>query len=74
MVQFRGSGTIVLELLDPIVAVAVTPARAVTARRENLVGWYGRLLPRSLPMSEAPLGQRGLVTFAGDGSLLVSGR
>lgn len=74
VVQFRGSGTIVLELLDPIVAVAVTPARAVTARRENLVGWYGRLLPRSLPMSEAPLGQRGLVTFAGDGSLLVSGR
>ncbi|CAN5538411.1 hypothetical protein BH09MYX1_BH09MYX1_07730 [soil metagenome] len=73
VVQFRGSGVIVLELLDPIVAIPVTPARAVTARRENIIGWHGRLLPRSLPMSEA-LGQRGLVTFAGDGSLLLTGR
>jgi Flp pilus assembly protein TadD len=74
VVQFRGTGTIVLELLDPIVAVAVTPAKSVTARRESIVGWHGRILPRSVPMSEAPLGQRGLVTFAGDGALLLTGR
>lgn len=74
VVQFRGAGTIVLELLDPIVALPVTPQRAVTARRESIVGWQGRLLPRALPMSEAPSGQRGLVTFAGDGALFLSGR
>ena len=74
VVQFRGSGVIVLELLDPVVAVPVTPQRSVTARRESIVGWHGRILPRSLPLSEAPLGQRGLVTFAGDGSLLLTGR
>ena len=74
VVQFRGAGTIVLELLDPVVALPVTPQRAVTARRESIVGWQGRLLPRALPMSEAPSGQRGLVTFAGDGALLLSGR
>ncbi len=74
VVQFRGTGTIVLELLDPIVAIAVTPAKSVTARRESIVGWHGRILPRSVPMSEAPLGQRGLVTFAGEGALLLTGR
>lgn len=73
VVQFRGAGTVVLELLDPIVALPVTPQRAVTARRESIIGWQGRLLPRALPMSEAPSGQRGLVTFAGDGALLLSG-
>ena len=73
VVQFRGAGTVVLELLDPIVVLPVTPQRAVTARRESIIGWQGRLLPRALPMSEAPSGQRGLVTFAGDGALLLSG-
>jgi len=64
----------VLELIDPIVALDVTQARPAVARREALVGWTGRIVPRAIPMSEAPSGQRGLVGFGGEGTLLVTGR
>ncbi|HSQ62138.1 MAG TPA: tetratricopeptide repeat protein [Polyangiaceae bacterium] len=72
--QFRGGGALVLELLDPLVALEVTAGRSVVARRESLIGWTGRLLPRAVPMSEAPSGQRGLLGFSGEGSVLVAGR
>ncbi len=74
VVQFRGEGAVLLELLDPIVALDVTSRRSVVVRRESIVGWQGRLLPRALPMSEAPSGQRGLLSFSGDGAVLLSGR
>jgi len=72
--QFRGDGSVVIELIDPIVSLEVTQSRAVTCRREALVGWFGRLLPRAVPLSEAPSGQRGLVSFTGEGTVLVAGR
>lgn len=72
--QFRGDGAVVLELIDPIVSLEVTSSRPVVARREALVGWLGRLLPRALPISEAPSGQRGLLSFSGEGTVLVAGR
>ena len=72
--QFRGAASVVLELIDPIVALDVTQMRPVVARREALVGWTGRVVPRAVPMSEAPSGQRGLVSFGGEGTVLVTGR
>lgn len=72
--QFRGEGTVVLELIDPIVSLEATQARPVSCRREALVGWFGRLLPRAVPLSEAPAGQRGLLCFTGEGTVLVAGR
>ncbi len=72
--QFRGDGAVVLELIDPIVSLEATAARPVVARREALVGWVGRLVPRAIPLSEAPSGQRGLLSFSGEGSVLVAGR
>jgi Flp pilus assembly protein TadD len=72
--QFRGTGAVVLELIDPIVSIDASQARPVVARREALVGWLGRLLPRALPLSEAPGSQRGLVSFSGEGVVLVAGR
>ncbi len=72
--QFRGTGGVILELIDAIVSVDVTQARPAAVRREALVGWLGRVLPRSIPMSEAPAGQRGLVGFTGEGTVLVAGR
>ncbi len=72
--QFRGVGAVVIELIDPIVSLEVTQARPVVARREALVGWLGRLLPRAMPISEAPGSQRGLLGFAGEGTVLVAGR
>jgi Flp pilus assembly protein TadD len=72
--QFRGDGAVVLELIDPIVSLEVSASCPVVARREALVGWVGRLVPRAIPMSEAPSGQRGLLSFSGEGSVLVAGR
>ncbi|HEY1956553.1 MAG TPA: tetratricopeptide repeat protein [Polyangiaceae bacterium] len=72
--QFKGAGTVVLELIDAIVSLDVTAGRPAVARREALVGWTGRVLPRAIPISEAPSGQRGLVAFSGEGTVLVAGR
>lgn len=74
VVQLKGSGTVVVELLDPWVSLEATAERTVTVRRESLLGWIGRLVPRTLPPNEAPSAQRGLVALAGEGTVLVSGR
>jgi hypothetical protein len=74
MVQLRGAGAVLLELLDPVVALDVTSERGAILRREVLVGWVGRLVPRALSLGESPCGQRGLVAFSGDGLLLVAAR
>lgn len=74
LVQLRGAGAVVIELLDPLATLEVTSARGITVRREALIGWVGRLVPRALSISEAPCGQRGLVGFSGDGSVLVAAR
>jgi DNA-binding SARP family transcriptional activator len=72
--QFRGTGAVIVELIDPIVSLEATQARPVVARREALVGWVGRLLPKAMPFSETPGGQRGLLSFSGEGTVLVAGR
>jgi uncharacterized protein (AIM24 family) len=74
MVQLRGVGAVLIELLDALATLDVTSARAITVRREGLVGWVGRLVPRALSIGEAPCGQRGLVGFSGEGSILLAAR
>jgi len=72
LVQLRGKGAIVLEVVASLARVPCTSGRSVMVRREWIVGWLGRLVPRALPPSEAPSGQRGLIAFSGDGTVLVS--
>jgi hypothetical protein len=72
LVQLRGKGAIVLEVIASLARVPVTSGRSVLVRREWIVGWLGRLVPRALPPPEAPSGQRGLVAFSGEGTVLVS--
>jgi hypothetical protein len=74
IVQLKGSGAIILELLADFATVTAEPGRPLTVRREWIVGWIGRLVPRALPQSEAPGAQRGLVSFNGEGTVLVAGR
>jgi hypothetical protein len=74
VVQLRGTGTVVVELLDPWVSLDVAADRGVTVRKESLIGWTGRLVPRALPPNEAPSSQRGLVSLVGEGTVLVTGR
>lgn len=73
VVQLRGDGSILLESIGEILSLAVRPDRSLSARREVILGWSGRLVPRSLPPSDAPCGQRGLVSFAGEGHVLIAG-
>jgi Flp pilus assembly protein TadD len=71
MVQLRGTGGFALELAGPLSSVVVDTGGPLLVRREWIVGWTGRLAARALPPAEAPGGQRGLVGFAGDGTVLV---
>lgn len=73
IVQLRGRGAILLESLGEILALDVRSPRGMSVRREVLLGWFGRLVPRALSVGEAPCGQRGLVSFAGEGRILVLG-
>ncbi len=80
IVQLRGPGAIAIELLDPlrtldVMASSLDPEKGtVTARASSVVGWIGRLVPRAVMAADAPSGQRGLLSFSGDGTLLLSGR
>jgi hypothetical protein len=70
-VQLRGTGAVALELGGPMASIASRPGPPLLVRREWIVGWVGRLVIRALPPAEAPGGQRGLVGFAGEGTVLV---
>ena len=71
IVQLRGSGSFVVELRSELGRVPCATGSALLVRREWIVGWTGRLLPRALPPGESLSGQRGLISFAGEGSVLV---
>jgi hypothetical protein len=71
VVQLRGTGSFVLELTAPLASIVCTPERPLMVRREWIVGWLGRLMPRALSPAETPYGQRNLVSFSGDGTVLV---
>ncbi|MBX3210053.1 MAG: AIM24 family protein, partial [Labilithrix sp.] len=72
VVQLRGDGSVLLEAIGEILTLAVRPDRSLSVRREVILGWFGRLVPRALSPSDAPCGQRGLVSFAGEGKVLVT--
>jgi len=74
VVQLRGQGAVLLELMDRMLGVEVEPSRTVIVRHELVVGWTGKVLARHVPLSETPSGQRGLISFAGEGVVLVVAR
>jgi uncharacterized protein (AIM24 family) len=74
MVQLRGPGVVVASLPQGVRAIEITDLRTAAIRAIAVLGWVGRVVPRSLPASETPAGVRGLVAFAGEGMVLVDGR
>lgn len=72
IVQLRGDGSVLLETMTDVVTMSVETDRSLTVRREVILGWVGRLVPRALAPADAPFGQRGLVGFAGEGRVLLS--
>jgi hypothetical protein len=75
VVQLRGAGSFVLEVPGDLARLFVLRAATGTPlliRRDWVVAWFGRLVPRVLPSTEAPGGHRGLIGFSGDGTVLVN--
>jgi len=71
LVQLRGRGGVVIRASGPVVTTEVKADQTVVLFRENVLGWAGRLLPRELSPEEAPGGAPGLISFAGDGTVLA---
>jgi hypothetical protein len=69
--QLRGSGGVVMELGGELASLPCTAGLPLLVRREWIVAWLGRMVPRALPPTESPSGQRGLVSFSGSGTVLV---
>ncbi|MFO0677943.1 MAG: hypothetical protein U0169_15510 [Polyangiaceae bacterium] len=74
MVQLEGTGVVVLELLHPLSSLEVSASKSVHLRKELVLGWTGRLVPRTIPAHEAPGGQHGFVGFGGEGVVLLASR
>lgn len=72
MVQLEGGGAVLLEGTGELLGLEVKPETGLLVRREAVVAWFGRLVPRMVPPAEAPGGQRGLVAFGGEGSVLFA--
>jgi hypothetical protein len=72
IVQLR-AGVVLLESMHTVLLLTCSAAQSVVARRDAVLGWIGRLVPRALPVSEAPLGQRGLLSLSGDGAVVLAG-
>ncbi|HLK37581.1 MAG TPA: tetratricopeptide repeat protein [Polyangiaceae bacterium] len=71
VIQMRGTGAFVLELVGKLASLPAAPGHPLLVRREWIVGWLGRLMARALPPAESPSGQRGLVSFSGEGTVLA---
>jgi hypothetical protein len=65
---------VVVELPPTTTTVEIAEGRGAALRALAVLGWLGRLVPRALLTSEAPAGARGLVSFAGEGMVLVDAR
>jgi hypothetical protein len=75
VVQLRGAGTFVVEVPGDLAHLARLQATAGTpllVKRDWVIGWFGRLVPRILASTDSPGGHRGLIGFSGDGSVVVN--
>jgi hypothetical protein len=70
MVQLSGKGYAVFETKQTPRALEVHGPHGVTVEADSVIGWTGRLVPGSSRV-EPVAGIGGLVTFSGDGALLL---
>jgi uncharacterized protein (AIM24 family) len=71
LVQLRGRGSVVLGAEGSVIATDVKTDLSAVLARDAVLGWAGRLLPRELAPDEAPGGARGLISFAGEGTVFA---
>ncbi len=70
LVHFRGRGSVVLCTPKRPEALDITPNRGVILPFANLVGWFGRVVPRGADASPFDEGLRPL-ELTGEGALLI---
>jgi uncharacterized protein (AIM24 family) len=71
LVQLRGRGGVVVGAKGVVITTDVKTDHNAVLPRDHVLGWAGRLLPRELSPEEAPGGARGLISFAGDGTVFA---
>jgi uncharacterized protein (AIM24 family) len=74
VVELRGTGVVLLELIEGLRTVEVTEGHPAFVRRDALVAWTGSIAPRPVAPAEAPSGQRGLLSLVGTGTALFTPR
>jgi Flp pilus assembly protein TadD len=71
VVQFRGDGSLVLRLAEPLVKVKLPPQGVLHVEVSRIAGWIGRVIPRAVvPPAGSPLGDL-CVECTGEGIVLV---
>jgi uncharacterized protein (AIM24 family) len=71
LVQLRGRGGVVVAVKGAVITTEVKADHNAVLPRDHVLGWAGRLLPRELSPEEAPGGARGLISFAGEGTVFA---
>ncbi len=71
LVQLKGSGDVLLEVRGGLRAFSVTEQRSIFVQADDLLGWTDRLVPQLVEPADAPGGKRGLVSFAGTGTVFI---
>ncbi|MEN9579277.1 MAG: hypothetical protein RJA70_2286 [Pseudomonadota bacterium] len=71
VVKLWGKGTVAAFSRGPVHSLPVTRDAPLVVRADRVVGWLGRLLPRSLPPDQAPSGLHASVAFSGQGSVFL---
>ncbi len=74
IVQLRGNGPVILALPPSHATLEVENGRDLVLRAHAVLGWVGRVTPRSIAQSDAPARVRGLMSLRGEGLVLVDAR
>jgi tetratricopeptide (TPR) repeat protein len=74
MVQLSGEGAVALRASESLSAIDIPPDQGASLRGADVIGWIGRLLPQAIPAAEAPGSSPGLVSFTGEGAVLLDPR
>ncbi len=72
LLQFKGAGTVIAEVARDAMAIELAEeSDRVLVRREQILGWTGRLGPAPVTGEDGHTVQRGLYAFSGVGTVLV---
>lgn len=72
LLQFKGKGTVLAEVGRDAMAIDLAgDSERVLVRREQILGWLGRLGPTAVTGEDGYTVQRGLYAFSGTGTVFV---